>query len=106
MTSSDSDNYNRPVCIAFKRNHHIGVVWNIHQTAYFIEIKLVKIAKGCSYSNAVSIDNFENFDAELEAAKLRNELILIEVKCSTGARADLGRPTTTSRENKERPYIN
>lgn len=38
--------------------------------------------------------------AELEAAKARNELSLIEVKCSIGARDDLGRPTTTALENK------
>ena len=38
---------------------------------------------------------------ELEAAKARNELSLIEVKCSIGARDDLGRPTTTALENKE-----
>ena len=29
-----------------------------------------------------------------------NELSLIEVKCSIGARDDLGRPTTTALENK------
>lgn len=28
-------------------------------------------------------------------------LTLIEVKCSIGAREDLGRPTTTARENKD-----
>ena len=31
----------------------------------------------------------------------RNELSMIEVKCSIGAREDLGRPTTTAIENKE-----
>ena len=40
-------------------------------------------------------------ERELEAAKARNELSLIEVKCSIGARDDLGRPTTTALENKE-----
>ena len=33
-------------------------------------------------------------------AKSRNKLSLIEVKCSIGARVDLGRPTTTALENK------
>ena len=65
------------------------------------KIDLVTIANGCKYPNAVSVDSFENLDAELEAAKLRNELCLIEVKCSIGAWADLGRPTTTAKENKE-----
>ncbi len=63
-------------------------------------IDLVAIAKACGYPNAVCVDNFEALDRELEAAKSRNELSLIEVKCSIGAREDLGRPTTTALENK------
>lgn len=64
-------------------------------------IDLVAIAKGCGYPNAVCVDNFEDLDRELEAAKGRNELSMIEVKCSIGARDDLGRPTTTALENKQ-----
>lgn len=65
------------------------------------EIDLVAIAKACGYPNAVSVDTFEALDAELEVAKNKNELSLIEVKCSIGARDDLGRPTTTALENKQ-----
>lgn len=65
------------------------------------KIDLVAIAKACGYPNAVSVDTFDTLDAELEAAKGRNELSLIEVKCSIGARDDLGRPTTTAQENKQ-----
>ena len=64
-------------------------------------IDLVAIAKACGYPNAVCVDNFEDLDRELEAAKVRNELSMIEVKCSIGAREDLGRPTTTAIENKK-----
>ena len=64
-------------------------------------LDLVAIAKACGYPNAVSVDDFETLDRELEAAKARDELSLIEVKCSIGAREDLGRPTTTALENKE-----
>lgn len=64
-------------------------------------IDLVAIAKACGYPNAVSVDSFEALDAELEAAKAQNELSLIEVKCSIGARGNLGRPTTTAIENKQ-----
>lgn len=64
-------------------------------------IDLVKIALACGYPNAVCVDNFDDLDYELEAAKARNELSLIEVKCSIGARDDLGRPTTTALENKQ-----
>ena len=72
------------------------------------QIDLVAIAKACGYPNAVCVDSFESLDRELEAAKARNELSLIEVKCSIGARDDLGRPTTTALENKERfmEYLN
>ena len=65
-------------------------------------IDLVAIAKACGYPNAVSVDNFNELDRELEAAKTRRELSLIEVKCSIGAREDLGRPTTTALGNKQR----
>lgn len=61
---------------------------------------VVAIAKACGYPNAVSVDSFDALDKELRAAKERNELSLIEVKCSIGARADLGRPTTTALDNK------
>ena len=64
------------------------------------QIDLVAVSKACGYPNAVCVDTFESLDRELEAAKRRNELSLIEVKCSIGAREDLGRPTTTALENK------
>ena len=65
------------------------------------QIDLVAIAKACGYPNAVCVDTFEDLDKELEVAKGRNELSLIEVRCSIGAREDLGRPTTTALENKQ-----
>ena len=64
-------------------------------------IDLVKIALACGYPHAVCVDNFNDLDKELESAKNRNELSLIEVKCSIGARENLGRPTTTALENKQ-----
>ena len=64
------------------------------------QIDLVSIAKACGYPYAVRVGIFENLDAELNRAKTRNELSFIEVKCSIGAREDLGRPTTTAIENK------
>jgi phosphonopyruvate decarboxylase len=64
-------------------------------------VDVVAVAKACGYPNAVSVNTFEDLDRELKAAKNRDELSLIEVKCSIGARADLGRPTTTALENKQ-----
>ncbi len=64
-------------------------------------IDLTAIAKACGYKYAVCADSFEALDKELEAAKNRKALSFIEVKCSIGARDDLGRPTTTALENKQ-----
>jgi len=65
------------------------------------KIDLIAIAKGCGYPNAVSCKDLDEFDRELRNAKERNELSFIEIKCNLGARKDLGRPTTTAKENKE-----
>lgn len=64
-------------------------------------IDIVQIARACGYPNAVRVNSFDELDKELEAAKRTEELRLIEVTCSIGAREDLGRPTTTAQENKE-----
>lgn len=63
-------------------------------------IDIVAVAKACGYPNAVCVDNFDDLDRELTNAKNSDSLTLIEVKCSIGARADLGRPTKTALENK------
>jgi len=65
------------------------------------KIDIVAIAKGCGYPNAICVDSFEMLDIALKKAKSRVELSLIEVKSSIGARDNLGRPTTTAKENKE-----
>lgn len=64
-------------------------------------IDLVKIAEGCGYSSAVCVKDELALEKALEEAKTCNELSFIEVKCAIGARDDLGRPTTTAKENKE-----
>ncbi|MCM1157883.1 MAG: phosphonopyruvate decarboxylase [Bacteroidales bacterium] len=65
------------------------------------EIDLVSIAKACGYPAAVSVSTPEELDHALWHAKMQNSLSLIEVKCSIGARENLGRPTTTALDNKE-----
>jgi len=61
---------------------------------------LVSIAKGCGYPNAVSVATPEALDHALNLARTSGQLSFIEVKCAIGARADLGRPTTTAWVNK------
>ena len=63
-------------------------------------IDLIGIAKACGYPNAVCAENYEALDAALKFAIQRDELTFIEAKCGIGARADLGRPTTKSIDNK------
>ena len=65
------------------------------------QIDLTAIARGCGYPSAVCVENFADLNAALMQAKERPSLSFIEVRCAIGARADLGRPTTTARENKQ-----
>lgn len=65
------------------------------------KLDIAAIANACGYPYAVCVDNLNELDKELEMAKSRNELSFIEVKCSIGARNNLGRPTTTAFENKQ-----
>lgn len=65
------------------------------------QIDLCKIAEGCGYQKTVCVADVDNLTKVLKQAKADNILTFIEVKSSIGARDDLGRPTTTARENKE-----
>lgn len=64
-------------------------------------INLEKIAFFCGYPYVACVDNFNDLDKELVAAKNRYKLCFIEVKSCIGARKDLGRPTITPIENKQ-----
>ena len=64
-------------------------------------VDIPAIARACGYPNSVRAEEFFALDNALSAAKAANELSLIEAKCAIGARKDLGRPTTTARENRE-----
>ena len=61
---------------------------------------LAAIALACGYTGAVSVDNMEGLEKALKESKEGSVLTFIEVKAETGARSDLGRPTTTPQENK------
>ncbi|MBO4915171.1 MAG: phosphonopyruvate decarboxylase [Oscillospiraceae bacterium] len=65
------------------------------------QLDLVQIARGCGYPCAESVSDPEGLSAALAAARDGDRLTLIEAKCAIGARSDLGRPTTTAKENKE-----
>lgn len=65
------------------------------------KVNLIGVVRACRYSYVVSVESFEELERELHIVDERNELCLVEVKCTIGARNDLGRPKTTARENKE-----
>ena len=64
-------------------------------------LDLSAMAKAVGYEHIFRAEDGESLDAALSAAKACGELALIEVMCAVGARADLGRPTTTPRENRD-----
>lgn len=64
------------------------------------KIDLPAIAKACGYLHTASVDSAAALDKALQAVAANRVLTMLEVKCALGARADLGRPTTTVRDNK------
>lgn len=66
------------------------------------KVNIIKLAEACGYKKIYSVNSFKELDNALIDTKNNNELSFIEVKSSIGARDDLGRPTTTAKENKEK----
>ena len=64
-------------------------------------IDFCKIAKACNYKKVFKIDNFSDLDMALDYASKANGLTFIEIKTNIASRKDLGRPTTTARENRD-----
>lgn len=92
---------------ANKPNNMVHIVINneAHETVGGMptvanKIDFCKIAAACGYQNVECVNNFNELDKVLEQYKNNNELSFLEIKSSIGARADLGRPTTTAQENK------
>ena len=65
------------------------------------KLDIASLARACGYARTSTVDNAVDLDRELEAAKNFDGTVLIEIKCSVGARKDLGRPTTSPLENKK-----
>lgn len=62
---------------------------------------LLKIAEGCGYQQIYCAADESELAHVLRLAKEQKGLTFIEAKAAIGARADLGRPTTTPAQNKE-----
>ena len=66
------------------------------------KIKIAEIAKNCGYKNAIKVCNTNTLIENLEKfKKLQIGPNLIEVIVKKGARANLGRPTTSPIDNKK-----
>lgn len=65
------------------------------------KIDIPAIAKACGYKTVLSVDNAESLKKVLQTLTGNEAPLFLEIKVKKGARADLGRPTTTPIENKE-----
>ena len=97
-----------PVIAANQPSNLVHVVINngSHETVggqptVMKDLELFQIAKVCGYPYVACARTFEELDRELKEAEARGTLSFLEVKCSMGARKDLGRPTTSAIQNKE-----
>jgi phosphonopyruvate decarboxylase len=68
------------------------------QPSFAFDLDIPAIAKSCGYKSTMSVSTEEDLLTCLEAD--RTGSTLIEIKVSIDSRDDLGRPTTTPKENK------
>lgn len=59
------------------------------------------VAKACGYETAAVAEDYAQLERLLQAARGEGKLAFLEIRCGIGSRKDLGRPTTTPRENKK-----
>ena len=64
-------------------------------------LDVTAVAKAVGYGLVLRADSAEALDAAVKEAMAADCLTLIEVMCSVGSRADLGRPTTTPVQNRD-----
>ncbi|MDX1638974.1 MAG: phosphonopyruvate decarboxylase [Balneolaceae bacterium] len=66
------------------------------------EVDFGKIARGCGYRNCFRADNKERLQEQMTKLLSAEGPALLEIVIRCGARSDLGRPTISPVENKER----
>jgi len=64
-------------------------------------LNLSAAADAAGYENIYRVSNADELAADARQAMADGGLTLIEVMCAMGARDDLGRPTTTPKENRD-----
>ncbi len=60
-----------------------------------------RIASAVGYPQVISAEDEKSLCTSLQAVSKGHALTLLEIACAVGARADLGRPTTTPKENRD-----
>jgi phosphonopyruvate decarboxylase len=85
---------------------HIIIDNNAHestggQPTVSATVDFMQIARGCHYEYTRYVDNEEQLRDELKRLETNNQLSLLVIKVKKGSRPDLGRPTTTPRENRD-----
>lgn len=60
-----------------------------------------RIASAVGYPQVISAEDEKSLCTSLQAVSKVHALTLLEIACAVGARADLGRPTTTPKENRD-----
>ena len=63
-------------------------------------IDFAQIAKGCGYDHIYQVQELNELKNALKELPQQQGMCLMLVKAAIGARKDLGRPTTTPKENK------
>lgn len=84
---------------------HVVINNGAHETVGGMPVPIEKInwkelAQALGYKKVYSVDTKEELEQVLSVVKKENKLTFIEIKASLGSREDLGRPTTTAKENK------
>ena len=64
-------------------------------------IDFIELAHSIGYAHAFSVDEASELEQILEKINTLNGPIMIEIKCAIGSRSDLGRPTSTPKENRD-----
>jgi len=98
MTSIGASGLKNIRHIVFNNGSHESV--GAQPTVAF-QINFPKIALGCGYKNAYSVDNITDLKEFLKTFRNEEGPVLLEIKVNLASRDDLGRPTRTTFQNKE-----
>ena len=65
------------------------------------ELRLPEIAGAAGYPRRMTAEGEEDLKRTLREIREAEGLVMLEIRCACGARADLGRPTTTPQQNRD-----